>query len=68
MNTEQTNLLCKAINTFGSGQHPFAEASNVDGFNNKYSIECIDKALTKPMGNMGDDVETMLNEIKNSLK
>ena len=68
MNTKQTNLICKAINTFGTGQHPFAQLSTIEYFNNKYSIECIDKALTLPMGDPGEDIITMLHEIKNNLK
>ena len=68
MNRKLTNLLCKAINTFGDGQHPFAELTTIEYFNKEYSIECIDKALTKPMGDPGDAIVNMLNKIKNSLK
>tara|TARA_R110000765_G_scaffold22441_1_gene57338 strand:- start:35 stop:265 length:231 start_codon:yes stop_codon:yes gene_type:complete len=67
MNKEMTNLLCKAINTFGDGQHPVAELSTIEYFNKEYSIECIEKALTLPMGDPGDKIIMMLNEIKNSL-
>jgi hypothetical protein len=68
MNKEMTNLLCKAINTFGDGQHPVAELSTIEYFNKEYSIECIEKALTLPMGDPGDNIVMMLNKIKNSLK
>ena len=68
MNLEQTNLLCKTINLFGDGQHPVAEASTIGQFNHKYSIECIDKALTLSMCDPGDKIIMMLNEIKNKLK
>ena len=67
MNKEMTNLLCKAINTFGDGQHPVAELSTIEYFNKEYSIECIEKALTLPMGDPGDNIVMMLNKIKNSL-
>jgi len=67
MNNEHTTLLCRAINTFGDGQHPVAELSTIEYFNKEYSIECIEKALTLPMDDPGDKIITMLNEIKNSL-
>jgi hypothetical protein len=70
MNLELTTLLCKAINTFGDGQHPVAEPSTIEYFSTDYSIDCIDKALdarSEFIDPHDNPIVKMLNEIKNSL-
>lgn len=56
-----TELKCDVINTFGDGQHPFADLKNVKYFNTEYVLELIEKAkyfARKP------SVVKMLNELK----
>lgn len=44
--TEDERLLvCLCINKKGTGQHPCAEAHNLEYFDTKYAVECIDKAM-----------------------
>tara|TARA_B110001454_G_scaffold38552_1_gene37982 strand:- start:17 stop:277 length:261 start_codon:yes stop_codon:yes gene_type:complete len=70
MNNEHATLLCRAINTFGDGQHPVAELSTIEYFNKEYSIECIEiaqKSIESIRNKPADKIVMMLNEIKNSL-
>ena len=41
-------IIANAINIFGSGQHPVAEAQkNLDYFDLTYLLECLDKGIDK---------------------
>jgi hypothetical protein len=37
--------VCGAINHFGDGQHPWADATTIEGFADDYIIECLSKWL-----------------------
>ena len=39
--------LCAIINTYGTGQHPFAYENSLDYFEMDYFKECLDKAYEK---------------------
>lgn len=38
---ERKAKIAKAINSFGDGQHPMAEATNLDYFDNTYIMQCV---------------------------
>lgn len=39
--------LCAIINTYGTGQHPFAEEGTLEYFEKDYIRECLDTAYEK---------------------
>jgi len=54
-------LKCNVINTFGDGQHPFADENTVDYFNSEYVLELIEKAIYFARKS---SVKKMLKELK----
>ncbi len=42
----EIELKCNVINTYGDGQHPYADELTIGYFNTDYISECIDRAVT----------------------
>ena len=40
-------IIANAINVFGSGNHPIAQADNLDYFDLKYLLACLDKGIER---------------------
>ena len=38
-------IIAKCVNSFGSSDHPYADAENIEGFDKDYVIECLCNAL-----------------------
>ena len=65
---DQRELICQIINGFGSGQHPVATLSNVDGFYLDYLKEIINsedfKKSKENLNNNGKEIfQSILNTI-----
>lgn len=44
LDTDDKHLLCKAINNFGEGSHPYATHLSIVSFGAEYALECLEKA------------------------
>ena len=44
---EEEGLIALSINQFGNGEHPWAEAKYIDGFDIDYIIDVLNKAIKK---------------------
>lgn len=60
LTTEEAALLISAINSFGDGQHPGAELSNLEYFTADYVLEITAKASTK----VREEYRKTLNSIR----
>jgi hypothetical protein len=57
--------LCAIINTYGSGEHPFASEDSLGFFSTNYAVECLDTAWDQ---NNHEDRRRIINEIREELK
>jgi len=64
MNRSTRGHLCAIINTYGTGQHPFAGDDTLEYFQEDYIRECLDVAWEK---NNHEDRRRIINEIKEEL-
>jgi hypothetical protein len=68
-NGEQKELACSIINRFGSGQHPCADNSTIDGFATSYLKELLDSKKFKDASvNLSELGKKTVEEIKIKLQ
>ena len=65
ISVELKTFKCDVINAFGDGDHPYADDTSVDYFNNDYVLELIEKARPNALN---DSVVIKLDELEKSLK
>jgi len=62
---DQEHLICLAINTCGTGEHPFAEPDVLRFFRQGYVFDCIGKILRK--GHLKEAGTALLSDARREL-